>query len=93
MFCRCYFKKIEKTSKKEAKKGGKSNSLCRDMIFVCRNTKFKQAKGTMSQPSTKCSNKAQTELNGWKGNFIASKSFFCRDIIEEDCEENCRDNN
>ena len=50
MFCKCYLKKKkkEKTSRKEAQKGGKCNSLCRDIIFVCRDTKFKQAKETMS---------------------------------------------
>ena len=69
------FEKREKTSRKEAKKGGKCNNLCHDMIFVCRDTKFKQVKGTMSQPATKCRNKAQTELNGWKRNFVAIKSF------------------
>ena len=77
------FEKREKISRKEAKKGGKCNNLCRDMIFVCRDTKFKQAKGTMSQLATKCRNKAQTELNGWKRNFVPTKSFSVATLLKK----------
>ena len=63
MFCKCYLKKERKQVEKK-KKGRKCNSLCNDISFVCRDTKFKHAKGTMLQPATKCRNKAQIELNG-----------------------------
>ena len=51
----------EHCAKKQAEKkqkGGKYSSLCRDIIFVCRDTKFKHAKVTMSHPTTKCLNQA-----------------------------------
>ena len=51
-------KKRKQAEKKQ--KRGKCNSLCRDISFVRRDAKFKQAKGTMSQPATKCLNKGQT---------------------------------
>ena len=41
--------KLENPNRKEAKRG-QSSSLCRD-------TKFKQAKGTMSQPENLCHRK------------------------------------
>ena len=70
------WKKKKRKQVEKKQKGGKCSSLCRDIIFIWRNTKFKQAKGTMLQSSTKCRN----------------KEFFCRGIIEERCEENCRNN-
>ena len=67
MFCRCYLKKNNK--QKRRKKCGKCSSLCHDIIFLCRDTKFKQAKGTMSQPVTKCRN--------------AAKSFFVATLLKK----------
>ena len=64
MFCRFYAKKERKQVENNKKNGGKYSSSCCDTVFVCRDTKFRQAKGTILQPATKCRNKAQTELNG-----------------------------
>ena len=59
IFCMYYLKKERKQVEKKQKRWKMQQSL-RDIIFVCRDTKFKQAEGTMSQPATKCRNKAQT---------------------------------
>ena len=44
----------------------------------------------MSQPAAVCRNKVQAELKA-EIEFCRDKEFFCRDIAEEDCEEDYRD--
>ena len=44
----------------------------------------------MSQLTAVCWNKVQVELKA-EIEFSHDKEFFCRNIIEEDCEEDCRD--
>ena len=44
----------------------------------------------MSQPAFVCRNKVQAELKA-EIEFSCDKEFFYREIIEEDCEEDCRD--
>ena len=58
--------KGEKTSRKEGKKWKMQQSLSRHS-FCMLGHKFKHAKGTMSQPATKCRNKAQAEQKAEKG--------------------------
>ena len=53
------FAGVNLKKKENKQKSRKCSSLCRNIIFVCRDTKFKQDKGTMSQLATKCCNKAQ----------------------------------
>ena len=53
------FAGVNLKKRENKQKSGKCSSLYRDIIFVCRDTKFKQDKGNMSQLATKCRNKAQ----------------------------------
>ena len=63
--------KAENPSIKEAKRR-QNSSLCHDTTFICHDTKFKHAKGTMSQPANLCRSKDWLELK-------AEKSFLGRD--------------
>ena len=42
----------------------------------------------MSQPAAVCRNKVQAELKEDE-ELCHDKEFFCRDITEEECEEDC----
>ena len=88
----CAILKKRENKQKRSKKVEKCSSLCRDINFVCRDTKFKQTKGTLSYLATKCRNKGSDRAQWHKRNLCCNKEFLCHDITEERCEENCRDN-
>ena len=70
--------KRENPSRKEEKRG-QNNSLCRNTTFISHDTKFKQAKGTMSQPSNLCRSKDWLELKAEKSFLGRDRKVFCRD--------------
>ena len=79
-FCFARVRKKRENKQKRSKKVEKSSSLCRD-------TKFKQAKGNMSQLTTECGNKAQTKLNGRRRNFVATKNFSITTLLKKIMKE------
>ena len=83
--------KGEKTSRKEAKKNGKCNSLRLDIVFVCRDTNSGGTKELCRNHQLNVAIKLR-QNKSLKEKFCRDKEFLCQDIIEEDCEENCRDN-
>ena len=86
-FCFARVRKKRENKQKRSKKVEKSSSLCRDTIFICLDTKFKQAKGNMSQLTTECHNKAQTKLNGRRRNFVATKNFSITTLLKKIMKE------
>ena len=74
-----YSKKKKKNPSIKEPKRRKCSSLYHDISFVCHDTKFKQAKGTMSQPVNLCHNKDYSELKAEKSFRGHDHKVLCRD--------------
>ena len=84
---------IEKERKRAEKtqKSGKCSSICRDTVFVCRDTNSNKPKELCLSQQLNVATKLRHNLRA-KEKLCCDKEFFYRGIIEEDFEENCRDN-
>ena len=77
VFCRQLLKNERISVEKKAKRG-QNNNLCRYTTFICRDTKFKQAKGTMLQPTNLCRSKDSSELKVEMSFLGCDCKVFCR---------------
>ena len=78
VFCRKLLKNEIILAKKKQTED-KTGSLCHDTTFICRDTKFKQAQGTMSQPTNLCLRKDWLELKAEKSFLGRGRKGCCHD--------------
>ena len=82
--------KKERKRAKKKQKSGKCINICRDIVFLCRDT-------NSSRPKELCRSQQLNVATNLRHNsrlkeqVCHDKEFLCRYIIEEDCEENGRD--
>ena len=74
---------------KRRKKWQMQDSLSRHSFCLSRQN-FKETKRAMSQPAAVFRNKVQVEFKE-EEELCREKEYFCRDIAEKECEEDCHD--